>query len=78
MLEDFMAELAQPIRAIKLLTIFIQEQIFDECIFDINKNKQDKEYNTLALNYAIGLVNKDISKLKKKYYKKLCKTKYNR
>lgn len=78
MLEDFMAELAQPIRAIKLLTIFTQEQIFDECIFDINKNKQDKKYNTLALNYAIGLVCKDISKLKKKYYKKLCKTKYNR
>ncbi len=78
MFEDFMAELAQPLRAIKLLTIFMQEQIFDESIFDINKNKQDKEYNTLAINYTIGLVNKDISKLKKRYYKKLCKMKYNK
>ncbi len=76
MIEDFMAELEQPIRAIKLLTIFMQEQVYDECAFVINKDLRDKNENTLALNYAIELVNKDILELKRRYYKKMCREKY--
>lgn len=76
MIEDFMSELEQPIRTIKLLTIFMQEQVYDDCTFFINKDQQDKNQNTLAINYAIELVNKDILKLKRKYYKKMCKERY--
>ena len=76
MIEDFMAELEQPIRAIKLLTIFMQEQVCDDCTFFINKDQRDKNENTLAINYAIELVNKDILKLKRKYYKKMYRERY--
>jgi len=78
MIEDLLSELTKPIKAIKLLTIFLEEQIFDDSIFEINKNQHDKNENTLAINYAISLVNKDILKLKKKYYRKMVKEKYGR
>ena len=77
MIEDFMAELEQPIRTIKLLTTFMQEQVYDDCAFFVNKDQRDKNENTLAINYAIELVCKDILKLKRKYYKNMCKEKYN-
>ena len=78
MIEDLLSELTKPIKAIKLLTIFLEEQVFDDSIFEINKNQHDKNENTLAINYAISLVNKDILKLKKKYYRKMVKEKYGR
>ena len=78
MIEDLLSELTKPIKAIKLLTIFLEEQVFDDSIFEINKNQRDKNENTQAINYAISLVNKDILKLKKKYYRKMVKEKYGR
>ena len=78
MIEDLLTELIKPIRTIKLLTIFLEEQIYDNSVFDINKNQQDKNENTSAINYAISLVNKDILKIRKKYYKKMAKEKYER
>lgn len=78
MIEDLLTELIKPIRTIKLLTIFLEEQIYDNSVFDINKNQQDKNENTSAINYAISLVNKDILKIRKKYYKKMAKEKYGR
>lgn len=77
MIEDLLSELIQPLRAIKLLSIFLEEQIYDEIIFEVNKNQIDKNENTLAINYAIKLINNDIFKIRKRYYNKMCKEKYN-
>ena len=78
MLEDFLSELNTPLRTIKLLNLFLQEQIHDEFIFFINKNQYEKNENTLAISYAINLANNDILKIRKKYYKLMCKEKYGK
>ena len=71
MIEDFLSELNTPLRTIKLLNLFLQEQIYDEFIFFINKNQYEKNENTLAISYAINLVNNDILKIRKKYFLEL-------
>ena len=78
MIEDLLSELTKPIKAIKLLTTFLEEQVYDSSIFNINKNQLDKNENTLAISYAISLVNNDILKLRNKYYKKMVKEKYGK
>ena len=78
MIEDLLVDLIKPIKALKLLTIFLEEQITDESVFHINKNQYDKNQNTLAINYAINLVNKDISMIRKRYYKLMRKEKYGK
>jgi len=78
MIEDFLSELVIPIKAIKLLTIFLQENIYDEIICDVNKDQRDKNENTLAINYTMKLVNNDILKLRRKYYKMMVKEKYDK
>ena len=78
MIEDLLSELTKPIKAIKLLTTFFEEQVYDSSIFNINKNQLDKNENTLAISYAISLVNNDILKLRNKYYKKMVKEKYGK
>lgn len=76
MIEDFLSELNKPLRTIKLLNLLIQEHIHDEFTFFIDKNQLDKNENTLAISYAIELVNEDIAKLYDEYYKKMCEEKY--
>ena len=78
MIEDLLVELITPIKSINLLTMFLEELINDETIYDINKNQTVKNQNTLALNYTIQLVNKDILKIRRKYYKKMSKEKYGK
>ena len=78
MIEDFLTQLITPLKTIRLLTSFLREQILDESIFLVSKNQYDKNENTLAINYAINLVNDDILKLRKKYYKKMYKMKYGK
>ena len=78
MIECLLVDLIKPIKTLKLLTIFLEEQVTDECVYNINKNQYDKNENTLAINYAISLVNKDISKIRKRYYKLMRKEKYGK
>ncbi|MBQ7287223.1 MAG: hypothetical protein IJW73_05620 [Candidatus Gastranaerophilales bacterium] len=78
MIEDLLADLNKPIKAIHLLTIFLEEQLYDEVIYNINKNQRNKNENTLAINYAIQLINKDLLKIKRRYYKLMCKEKYEK
>ena len=42
MIEDLLADLNKPIKAIHLLTIFLEEQLYDEVIYNINKNHEIK------------------------------------
>ena len=78
MLEDLLTSLIKPIKAIKLLNILLEEVMEDETIYNINKNQYDKNQNILAINYAINLVNYDILRTRRKYYKLMCKEGYGR
>ena len=78
MLEDLLTSLIKPIKAIKLLNILLEEVMEDETIYNINKNQYDKNQNILAINYAINLVNYDILRTRRKYYKLMCKDRYGK
>ena len=77
MLEDFLSELEQSIRAIKMLLILHREYVEDDMTTLMSRQPREIMINTLAIGYAINLVNKDIRRLKNKYYKKLTKERYN-
>ena len=76
MLEDFIIELDKPTKAIKILAYFIQELIYNNFDFDECENPRLKRQYIKSLIYTIELVNKDILKLKREYYKLMCKEKY--
>jgi hypothetical protein len=78
MIENLLVELIKPTKTIKLLNILLEELVEEEIIYDVNKNQYDKNENILAINYAIKLVNKDIVKIRRKYYKQMCKEKYGK
>ncbi|MBR3604456.1 MAG: hypothetical protein IKL52_00325 [Candidatus Gastranaerophilales bacterium] len=69
MLEDFIIELDKPTKAIKILVHLIQELMYEDCNFEECKNPKLKLRYLSSLIYAIGLVNCDISKIRREYYK---------
>ncbi|MBO6273212.1 hypothetical protein J6O48_10610 [bacterium] len=78
MIEDFISELEKPCRAIELLLIFLHDYINDDIVSYIEETqKTDKLENTLAIVYALHLVNTDIERLKKEYYNKMVLEKYS-
>ena len=78
MIEDLLTELRKPIKATKLLALFLEEAMENETIYNVNKNQYDKNENILAINYAIKLINNDILRTRKKYYKLMSKQKYGK
>lgn len=78
MIENLLSELDRPIRAIKMLLILHRDYVEDNMTTIMSNKPREKMCNTLAIGYAISLVNKDISRLKQKYYKALIKERYNR
>lgn len=78
MVENLLVELIKPTKAIRLLNILLEELVEEEIMYDLNKNQYDKNENILAVNYAIGLVNKDILKIRRNYYRQMCKEKYRK
>lgn len=77
MIEDLLSELERPIRAIKMLLILHREYVEDDMTTLMSRQPREIMINTLAIGYAINLVNKDIRNLKRKYYKRLVKERYN-
>ena len=77
MIEDLLSELERPIRAIKMLLILHREYVEDDMTTLMSRQPREIMINTLAIGYAINLVNKDIRRLKNEYYKKLIKERYN-
>ena len=69
MLENFIVELDKPTKAIRILTHFIEELIYDNCNFEECENPKLKMRYILSLVYTIKLVNDDLAKLKREYYK---------
>ncbi len=69
MLENFIVEIDKPIKAIKFLTHIIQELTSDSCNFEECENSKLKIEYILSLVYTIGLVNKDVARLKREYYR---------
>ncbi|MBQ4646006.1 MAG: hypothetical protein IJB79_01525 [Candidatus Gastranaerophilales bacterium] len=78
MIENLLSELIRPIKTIKLLNIFLEEIVEEEVMCDVSKNQYDKNESILAINYAIKLVNKDVLKLRERYYKLMCKEKFGK
>jgi len=78
MIEDFIIELEKPNKAIKILTHFIQELIIDGFEYEECQNPKLKIRYVLSLVYALELINNDIAKLKREFYKNMLKNKYNR
>ena len=77
MIKDLLSELERPIRAIKMLLILHREYVEDDMTTLMSRQPREIMINTLAIGYAINLVNKDIRNLKRKYYKRLVKERYN-
>ena len=69
MLEDFIIELDKPTKAIKILVHLIEELMYDSHNFEECKNPKLKIRYIMSLIYAVGVINKDILKLKREYYK---------
>ena len=69
MLENFIIELEKPNKAIRILIQFIQELILDNHDYDICQNPKLKIRYILSLVYALELINEDMAKLKREYYK---------
>lgn len=78
MIEDFIIELELPNKAIKILTHFIQELIIGGFEYEECQNPKLKIRYISSLIYAIKLVNDDIAKIKREYYKLMLKEKYNK
>ena len=69
MLENFIIDIDKPNKAIRILTHFIEELMSDSCNFEECENLKLKMKYILSLVYAIKLVNDDLAKLKREYYK---------
>lgn len=78
MIEDFIIELEIPNKAIKILTYFLQELLYDNFDIEECKNTKIKNRYVSSLIYTIKLVNNDIAKIKREYYKLMLKEKYNK
>lgn len=78
MLENFLIDIDKPNKAIRILSQFAQELILDSVEFEICENPKLKIRYILSLIYAIELVNEDLARLKREYYKDFLKTFYKR
>jgi len=76
MIEDFITELDKPIRTSKLLIAFLEEYIEDNLCINLHSNERERKSNILAIVHGINLAEKDISKIRKKYYNKMLKELY--
>lgn len=78
MLEHFLIETEKHNKAIRILSQFTHELITGGAEFEICENPKIKIRYILSLVYAIELVNEDLCKLKKEYYKNFLKDFYKK
>ena len=77
MLEDFIIELERPNKATRILLDFLRDFICNEYDFSNCSNQRIKTQYVLSLIYALNLINENIAKLKREYYKMMLKEKYH-
>lgn len=76
MIEDFIAELDEDTRAIRLILLFLREYLDGETSFVVEESERTKKKNIYSLVNALYVMNRDIVRLRNQYYKQMVKEKY--
>ena len=77
MIEDFITELDEDTRAIRLILLFLREYMEDETSFILKESERTKNKNVYSLINALYVLNKDIVRLRNQYYNLMLKEKYS-
>ena len=76
MLEDFITELDEDTRAIRLIAMFLRKYIEGDVNFVSEETERSKKKNIYSLVNALYVLNKDIVRLRNQYYNLMLKEKY--
>lgn len=77
MIEDFITELDEDTRAIRLILLFLREYMEDETSFILKESERTKNKNVYSLINVLYVLNKDIVWLRNQYYNLMLKEKYS-
>ena len=78
MLEDFITELDEDTRAIRLIAMFLRKYIEGDVNFVSEETERSKKKNIYSLVNALYVLNKDIVRLRNQYYNLMLKEKYGK
>lgn len=78
MIEDFIVELDEDTRAIRLILLFLRKYIEGDVNFISEESEKTKKKNIYSLVNALYVLNKDIVRLRNQYYNLMLKEKYGK
>jgi len=78
MIEDFITELDEDTRAIRLIALFLRKYIEGDVNFISEEAEKTKKKNIYSLVNALYVLNKDIVRLRNQYYNLMLKEKYGK
>ncbi len=77
MIEDFITELDEDTRAIRLILLFLRSYIEGDVNFVSEETERTRKKNIYSLVNALYVLNRDIVRLRNQYYNLMLKEKYS-